>query len=112
MLADLAAVRDDFYGDFYPLLEFSLADDAWAAWQFDRPDLGTGAVLALRRHRSLFAQFTAPLQGLDPGSIYELHWRDRDTRQRLSGQELLERGLTLEVDEKPGSVLLTYRRLA
>lgn len=112
MLADLGAVRDYFYGDFYPLLEFSLTDDAWAAWQFDRPDLDGGSVVAFRRHRSPFVRLTIPLHGLDPRSTYELHWRDRNTRERVSGQGLLDPGLTLEVGEKPGSVLLTYRRLA
>src|SRR5262249_40530759 len=112
MLADLAAVREDFYGDFYPLLEFSLADDAWAAWQLDRPDLGRGTVVAFRRHRSPFAQLTIPLRRLDPRSTYEFHWRDRGTRERLSGEELLARGLAMEIDEKPGSLLVTYRRLS
>jgi len=41
-LDELRATRLYFYGDFYPLLSYSLADDVWCAWQWDRPDLGGG----------------------------------------------------------------------
>ena len=51
-MAEALAMRKYFYGDFYPLLSFSLAADAWAAWQYDRPDLGEGMVVAFRRHES------------------------------------------------------------
>ena len=43
---DLRAILDEwraivpyYQGDLYPFTEFSTADDCWAAWQFDRPDL-------------------------------------------------------------------------
>jgi len=60
-------MRKYFYGDFYPLLSFSLAADAWAVWQYDRPDLGEGMVVAFRRFASPFAACRLTLQGLDPG---------------------------------------------
>ena len=50
LMDEALAMRKYFYGDFYPLLSFSLAADAWAAWQYDRPDLGEGMVVAFRRH--------------------------------------------------------------
>jgi hypothetical protein len=36
------ALRPYFYGEVFPLLSFSLAADALAARQYDRPDLGEG----------------------------------------------------------------------
>ena len=54
LMGEALAMRKYFYGDFYPLLSFSLADDAWAAWQYDRPDLGEGMVVAFRRENSPF----------------------------------------------------------
>lgn len=110
-LAELLSVRPYFYGDFYPLISFSLAEDAWAAWQFDRPDLGEGMVLALRRPGSPFARLEAPLSGLEPTASYELRWLDDGRREEIGGRELLERGLRIEIADRPGSALLTYRRL-
>jgi alpha-galactosidase len=109
-LAELCAVREYFYGDFSPLLSFSLAEDAWAAWQFDRPDLGAGAVLAFRRPESPFARLEAPLRGLEADARYELRWLSDGPRQEASGRDLLERGLAVEI-ARPGSALLVYRRL-
>jgi len=111
LLAEELAVREYFYGDFYPLVSFSLADDAWAAWQFDRPDLGEGMVLALRRQRSPFPRLEAPLRGLEPGACYE--WRSWDSGAvgRRSGRELMEQGVCIEIADKPGSALFTYKRL-
>ena len=38
-----------YLGDFFPLTPYSLAEDVWLAWQFDRPDLGEGMVQVFRR---------------------------------------------------------------
>jgi alpha-galactosidase len=38
-----------YLGDFYPLSSYSLENDVWMVWQFDRPDLGEGVVQAFRR---------------------------------------------------------------
>ena len=66
-MGEALAMRKYFYRDFYPLLSFSLAADAWAVWQYDRPDLGEGMVVAFRRFASPFAACRLTLQGLDPG---------------------------------------------
>lgn len=70
MVSEQRRVEEYFYGDFYPLLAFSMNDEVWAMWQYDRPDLGEGLVMALRRQESPFAQAQACLQGLEPGAIY------------------------------------------
>lgn len=111
MLGQLNQVRDYFLGDFYPLLSFSLANDGWAAWQYDRPDLGEGIILALRRPESPFTLMTPTLRALEPESRYEFRDLDTNTAQRLSGRELLETGLRIQIDQRPGSQLLVYRKL-
>ncbi|MCE5322693.1 alpha-galactosidase [bacterium] len=103
-------VRKYFYGDFYPLLSYSLADDIWAAWQYDRPDLGEGMVLAMRRPKSPFTSMIAPLHGLDADAIYELHPADGTGTIQAKGSELAQDGLTIEISEKPGSALYIYRK--
>jgi len=54
LMQEALALRKIFYGDFYPLLAWSQSADAWAAWQYDRPDLGEGLVVAFRRAESPF----------------------------------------------------------
>ena len=112
MLSEAVAVRKYFYGDFYPLLSFSLANDAWAAWQFDRPDLGEGMVLAFRRSRSPFPKMESPLYGLDPEAHYEWRSLDSGAVTQVSGRDLLEKGVSIEIGEKPGSALFIYQRIS
>jgi alpha-galactosidase len=110
-LDELHAVRAHFHGDFYPLVSFSLAQDCWAAWQFDRPDLGEGMVLALRRPQSPFPLLKTKLHGLDPGAQYEWHDLDRGTIERVSGRDLLETGISVELEGQPDSALFLYKLL-
>ncbi len=109
LMAEAVAMRKYFYGDFYPLLSFSLAADAWAAWQYDRPDLAEGMVVAFRRHECPFPYWQAKLKALDPEAKYELYsWDDHSTR-RMSGKALMTEGLGIAIEEKPGSVLFVYK---
>lgn len=105
------SVRPYFEGDFYPLLSYTLAEDAWAAWQCDRPDLGEGCLVALRRQRSPFASMQARLQALDAEATYELRDADTGSAWTVSGRELLEQGVAVTIDTAPGSRLLTYRKV-
>jgi hypothetical protein len=105
------AMRKYFYGDFYPLLSISLADDAWAAWQYDLPDAGEGMAVAFRRHRSPFPHWEAKLQALDPGADYDLFSWDDGSTQRRTGRQLVTEGFTVTIADKPGSALFTYKRV-
>ncbi|MGL4649247.1 MAG: alpha-galactosidase, partial [Caldilineaceae bacterium] len=105
------AVRKYFYGDFYPLLTFSLAADAWAAWQYHRPDLREGIVLVFRRHASPFAEATLKLRALDPSATYEVTNADTDEAQAVAGKQLLQEGLRVLLPERPQSALFVYQRL-
>ena len=104
-------LRPYFYGDFYPLLPYSLDPAFWTAWQWDRPDLGEGMVLAFRRPASPFPLMQARLQGLEPDRYYEVRNQDSGETLRASGRALLAEGFPLEIAQQPGTVLLLYRRL-
>ena len=71
-MSEALAMSKCFSGDFYPLFSFSLADDAWAAWQHDRPDLGEGMIVAFRRQASPFSRWEAHPKALDTEADYEL----------------------------------------
>lgn len=111
LMDETLAMRKYFYGDFYPLLSFSLAGDAWAAWQYDRPDLGEGMIVAFRRHKSPFAHWEARLQGLDPERSYDLRSWDDDHTWRSTGRQLITEGFGVTIADRPGSALFTYKRV-
>ena len=109
-VAEQVAVRPYFSGDFYPLLSYSLSEECWACWQFDRPDLGQGMVLALRRQRSPFPRLEATLQGLDPEAEYAVCNVDSSQTCTARGRQLATQGFTIEIAQQPGSALFTYQR--
>ncbi|MCC7353751.1 MAG: alpha-galactosidase [Anaerolineae bacterium] len=111
LLEQLHIVRKYFYGDYYPLTPYSLLNNTWAVWQFDRPDLGEGLVLAIRR-RPPEDRVTLPLRGLDPEKSYEVRSLENSTVTTISGKELTEKGLTIEIPFGPYSDLIVYKRIA
>jgi alpha-galactosidase len=101
-------VRHIFWGDFYPLTPYSVADDAWLAFQFHRDDLRQGLVLAFRRPKSPQREMRLRLKGLSPSAHYEIRYEDNGMLQIRTGRELAE-GLVVAIDNAPGSLLITYR---
>ena len=87
-LDELASVREYFYGDYYPLLPFSLTREAWDGWQFDRPDLGSGIVQLFRRDNSPIESARLKLHGLDPAAPYEVTHADTSRPVKMTGQVL------------------------
>ena len=110
-LEEQSRARPFFLGDFYPLLSYTLADDAWCAWQWHRPDLGAGLLLLFRRQHSPFPRLEAKLHGLDPEARYQVRDEDTGAAEEHTGQQLTDRGLTVDIADQPGSALLWYRRL-
>ncbi len=103
-------LRDFYYGDYYPLTSYSQARDAWMAYQLNRPDLGTGLLVLLRRPESPYETARLPLKGLQAETFYQVHDLDSGRAEEHSGSELLAEGLQVRVAGKPGSTLLFYRR--
>jgi alpha-galactosidase len=97
-------------GDYYPLTGYSLKEDAWIAWQFDRPELGMGAVQAFRRAGSPEASRRFKLHGLRLESRYETEDLDGG-RRVVSGKELMQEGLSVTLSGKPAASVVIYRRL-
>ncbi|HVX66987.1 MAG TPA: alpha-galactosidase, partial [Bryobacteraceae bacterium] len=111
LVAEWRGVAGFYNGDFYPLTSWSLSNDAWMAWQFDRPAQGDGIVQAFRRPESPFESARFPLRGLDPGGLYAITQTDTPGTREASGRELMERGLETAVPARPGAVVLLYKRL-
>ncbi len=109
-VAEFRALRAYAYGDYYPLTAYSTGDDAWAAFQWDRPEEGDGIVVAFRRPLAPQPSIEVGLGGLDAGADYEVSYEDYGITVVKSGRELAA-GLTLKIPEAPASLLVKYRRV-
>ena len=99
-------------GDYYPLTPYSLEPTTWLAWQYDRPDLGTGVVQAFRRPMSPFTAARFPLHGLDPKANYVVTDLDAPNEKKtLSGQALIETGVDVIMKDLPAASIVTYSKL-
>jgi alpha-galactosidase len=110
-LDELLAVRQCFYGDFYPLLPFSLSREAWAAWQFDRPDLGEGLVQVFRREASPLESARFTLHGLEPEAQYRVAETDSGQTTLASGRELMDQGLPVAITKRGVALLFRYQKI-
>lgn len=109
-IAEFRSLRPYFFGDYYPLTEYSTSDEAWAAFQWDRPEESDGIILAFRRHQAVGSSLTVILHGLEPAGAYKVSFEDYGITIVKSGRELAS-GLGIKIPEAPGSLLVRYRRL-
>jgi alpha-galactosidase len=100
-------LRELYRGDIYPLTPISANDQTWLAYQCDRPDLGSGMVMAFRRAKAPEDSITVNLRGLEANSTYEIEDVDSGNRQRVRSKELAA-GFRLHAATRPASVLLIY----
>jgi len=125
MVAELKIVRPYYYGDYYPLLPCSQNSDCstdpskersagfeWAAWQFNRPELGDGMIQAFRRDENAESTKNLVLRGLDPASTYEVTNLDTKRPTRSSGKDLMQFGLPVQITTKRGAAVILYKKIS
>jgi alpha-galactosidase len=110
-VAEVHQVMPYFFGDFYPLTPYSLEESVWIAWQFDLPEQNKGTVQAFRRPENTDTSRTFKLHGLDPKATYELRDFDSPDTWRMTGRDLMEKGLTVMTRKKPWASIITYRKV-
>jgi hypothetical protein len=81
------------------------------AWQYDSPERGKGAVQAFRRGNSDETMKSLRLRGLDNDATYEITNLDTRVVTKQTGRELMETGLAISIDSRPGSAIVVYRKL-
>ena len=111
MLAEWRKVAEYYYGDFYPLTSYSISDDVWMAWQFDKPETGEGVMQAFRRPHSSVVSMNFKLRGLDVGGSYTLTNPDVEGQRKLAGRDLLEAGLLVTLEQPRQAATIFYKRL-
>ncbi|MEJ5199173.1 MAG: glycoside hydrolase family 36 protein [Anaerolineae bacterium] len=111
-IAEWRSIRPFFTGDFHLLIPLTVSEHDWCAWQFHRPDLAAGIAMFFRRHRSPYGTATVGLRQIEPDAGYEVSLSpgyDPAPSTVLKGRDLQE--MTVTISEKPGSLLLRYRRV-
>jgi alpha-galactosidase len=103
-------VAPNFLGDYYPLTPYSRANDAWMAWQYDRPEVGEGIVQAFRRPECGKGSIQLRLRGLDPDATYEVRDFDKKESVSMTGKELMSPGLSVTFSSKPAAALIMYQK--
>jgi alpha-galactosidase len=104
-------LRPYYYGDYYPLTstENMTKDNVWLAYQMNRPEQGDGIIMAFRRKNCNDGSVIVNLKGIDPKKNYELTDEDAQIKLTKTGEELIK-GLTLTQNQKPGSLLIWYKK--
>ncbi len=105
------ACAENLLGDYYPLTPYSLGTDVWMAWQFDRPEAGTGLVQAFRRDDSTIASQRFRLRGLNATAVYELKNFDMAGVTHATGHTLMTHGVAIPLVGAPAAATITYRRV-
>jgi len=110
-MEEFRKLRPYFYGDYYPLTAYNTSDEAWMAYQFDRPEDEDGIILAFRRNLSNAPTCVVKLHGLVPEANYAVNFEDYGLKVSETGRNLLENGLEIRIPNPPGSLLITYQKL-
>jgi alpha-galactosidase len=111
MIEQYLGIRRFYYGDYYPLTEYSRAKDVWMAYQLDLPEAGEGLIVVLKRPESKQVRETLRLKALAGAASYQVLNLDSMQSQSLPGRRLLGEGLDVQLVRQPDSALIRYRRI-
>jgi alpha-galactosidase len=111
-LAEYKLLRPYYYGDYYPLTDTLniIRDNIWLAYQMNRPSSGDGIIIAFRRKDCIQESIIVKLRGVDPKATYQLFNEDTRANETLTGQEL-KNGYSVNLADRPGSVLIFYKKV-
>ncbi|MHB9026419.1 MAG: alpha-galactosidase [Armatimonadota bacterium] len=102
-------IRHFTLGDYYPLTDYSLSLDTWAASQFYRPDLNEGIVAVFRRPESPYSTAEFHLRGLQPETTYQITELFTAGKLTLTGRELME-SFEISLPQRPDVAIYRYHR--
>ena len=111
LLNQWRSVSGEMLGDYYPLTGYTLSAADWMGWQFYTPEKGSGLVQIFRRSQSPYISANMQLQGLEPDAKYAVRNVDTGRIVRLSGKELMETGLPVNIKQMPGIAWFSITRL-
>jgi alpha-galactosidase len=107
-------IRPFLSGDFYPLTPVSLKE-TWMGYQFHRTDLDGGFALVFKRFEvprviyTVTDGFRLHLRGVEPHSLYQVHFEERNKDEQLTGQALAS-GIDVILGKAPSAEMIVYRK--
>jgi len=111
-IAEYREVQPYIYGDFYPLQPYSLSDNTWTAWQWNRPESRDGLLVVLRRPKSAAATMKLQLEHINPAATYNVEIRttyEKGQVKQVKGSELAD--IEIQLPDAPSSTLVFYREM-
>jgi alpha-galactosidase len=111
-VAEGKRIRRYYFGDFYPLVPVTAGAGDWCVLQYHLPAEEEGMILAFRRHESPEAEMELSVRSIDPEGEYDVTLArgfEQPPPVRLSGRKLQR--LRAVIDDRPGSLLVEYRRV-
>ncbi|CAG4999506.1 hypothetical protein DYBT9275_02243 [Dyadobacter sp. CECT 9275] len=109
---DFKRLRPFYYGDYYPLTGIgdNTGDDVWLAYQMHRPGSQDGIVVGFRRSGNQQETILVKPGGLQADANYE--WWNEDTGEKkiIKGADL-SKGIPLQIKTRPGSALISYKKV-
>ncbi len=111
MLAQWNQIKEDYFGDYYPLTPYRTGKNARMAWEFNRPDLGRGMVQIFRRQDCSYQAIHIRLHGLTPQADYLVTNVGVPGSTAMTGRALMRKGMVIELPARPTSALIEYQRV-
>lgn len=108
MIGEAKRLRPFFLGDFYPLTPCIIDPGAWMAYQLHIPGKQEGAVVAFRRAESPMTAASFQLHDLRLTGGYEFEDADTGKTWRVTGRQLMTKGLAITADTPRTSRLMFY----
>lgn len=111
LLREMRRAQPLFLGDYYPVAGLTTDPAHWSVYQMNRPDLGEGLVMALRRPGSAYSAATIRLQGLRAAARYVIETSGRVAGKRIrTGRDLMENGLEIRLTRAPDGCVVFYKQ--
>ena len=110
-LAAMAEWRDTnmfYYGDFYPLTEWSCDEDKWIGWEFYDEEKQGGILQFFRREENEETERVVKVYGVDADKNYLVHDYDTNCETVMTGQSLAEQGIVVKIPDKRSSALIKF----
>ena len=110
--ADFSLYKDQralMGGNYYPLDFGSFDNDKMHAMEFITEDATAGTALIYKRANVTETEYTVKLNGLITSETYEIYDIDNPKQvHKLSGEELMNKGLTLPLPEGQKAIILMF----
>ena len=92
------------HGDYYPFTPFDPSPAAWAAWQFDSPETGSGLIQGIRFPEAPDGTLTVAMIGICPDATYWFENPESGEKKTIPGSVLAHDGFTFALPQRSAAI--------